>query len=61
MRKLTRPELLKIAKRIGLSRHLRLGAPTKGGASVGGTLLDAVGYRYQTDVHALLPVEGDDA
>lgn len=45
IRRMTRPELLKISGNIGLSAHFRLGKPAR--ASVGGTLLDAVGMRYR--------------
>jgi hypothetical protein len=44
--RLTRPKLLQVAREIGLSRHLRLGLPTKGEVSVGSTLMDAAGVPY---------------
>lgn len=45
IRRMPRPKLLKVAKAIGLSQHLRHGKPAR--ASVGGTLLDAMGIEYR--------------
>jgi hypothetical protein len=61
IKRLTRPALLAVARRIGLSRHLRLGVPTKGGASVGQSLLEAAGKEYRTIDNALLPPEAPNA
>lgn len=47
IKRLARPDLLRISREIGLSAHLRLGRPTRGGASVGATLLDAVKMSYR--------------
>lgn len=47
IRCLARPDLLRLAREIGLSAHLRLGKPTRNGASVGGTLLGAVKMPYR--------------
>lgn len=55
IKSLSRPALLKIARQIGLSRHLRLGVPTRDLASVGSSLLDAAGKAYRVVEHALLP------
>jgi len=44
---LTRPQLLRLDKQVGLRRQLRLGVPLKGGASFGGTLMDAAGVDYR--------------
>lgn len=54
---LTRRQLLKVAKEIGLSRHLRLGVPAK--ASVGSSILTAAGkaHRSGPDGALLPPVE----
>lgn len=53
--RLTRPALLKLAKQIGLSRHLRLGVPAK--ASVGAVLMEAAGVSYRlTDDGGLVPL-----
>lgn len=58
--RLPRPALLKVAKAIGLSRHLLKQVPTKGFASVGQTLLDAAGMSYRaTHNGALLPLEAN--
>lgn len=46
--RLSRPDLLKVAKRIGLSRHLIKHVPTKGGASVGGSLMEAAGVKARS-------------
>ena len=45
IKRLSRPDLLKIAREIGLSAHLRRGKPAR--VSVGGALLDAVGIEYR--------------
>ena len=55
--RLARPRLMEIAKRIGLSAHLRLHRPTRDQASVGQALLEAAGKRYRVDDYALLPLE----
>lgn len=56
--RLKRPDLLVVARLIGLSRHLRLGVPTRNGASVGMSLLDAVGKPYRIEGAAVLPPKG---
>lgn len=45
VRFITRPELLAISGRIGLSAHLRKGVPAK--ASVGSTFMDHVGIEWE--------------
>lgn len=60
VKRLPRPALLALARRIGLSRHLRLGVPTRGGASVGMTLLDAAGVAHRTTPDGgLVPADPD--
>lgn len=56
--RLVRPKLMALARDMGLSRHLRLHVPTKNGASVGKSLLDAAGKAYRVEDHAMLPMEG---
>jgi hypothetical protein len=55
IRRLTRPQVLKIAKQIGLSAHLRRGVPAK--ASVGETFMDAAGIQWKDVDGALLPAD----
>jgi hypothetical protein len=57
IKRLPRPVLLKIAREIDLSRHLRLGYPTRDNASVSGALLQAAGVPYRIENHAILPAE----
>lgn len=45
IKRLPRPVVLRVAKEIGLSAHLRKGKPAR--ASVGGSLLDAAGIEYR--------------
>lgn len=58
VKRLSRRQLLQISGQIGLSAHLRHGKPTRGGASVGGTLLDAAGVAWrETEDGGLVPAE----
>lgn len=47
LKQLTRPELLRLDRELGLKRALRLNMPCKGGASFGGSLLDAAGVLWK--------------
>lgn len=47
VRTLTRPQLLALDRQLALKRALRLNLPCRGGASFGGSLLDAAGVRWQ--------------
>jgi hypothetical protein len=53
--RLTRQQVLKIARAINLPGHLLRGEPTK--ASVGRSFLTAAGVRFRDDAGALLPLE----
>lgn len=58
--RLDRPKLLKIAKAIGLSRHLTKHVETKDGASVGESLLNAAGVPHRlTDDGGIVPLDGE--
>lgn len=46
IRRLSRKDVLRISGEIGLSAHLRHDKPTRNGASVGQTLMDAAGVRH---------------
>jgi hypothetical protein len=53
--RLTRQQVLKIARGIGLPRHLLTGEPTK--ASVGRSFMTAAGVLFRKDTDALLPID----
>ena len=60
-REQARTRLLKAAKRIGLQRHLTKHVPTKGGVSVGQTLLAEAGVAFRvTPDGGLVPEVGND-
>jgi hypothetical protein len=55
LHRLTRPQVLKLAKKIGLSAHLRKGVPAK--ESVGEAFMEAAGIRWKDVDGALLPAD----
>lgn len=59
--RMPRPALLKVAKQIGLQRHLLKHVPTKGGVSVGQTILAAAGVKFRvTPEGGLVPETAND-
>lgn len=56
--RITRPQVLRIAKEIGLSAHLRKGVPAK--ASVGESFMNAAGVKWIDQGGCLLPAPAVD-